>query len=388
MNLRVFSISLFLLISTAVVFVPATEAQSNTIWSFCTSDGSNPVIYFSPAFDSGMSGASAVFDGTSLGMQFTEYLKGRFDAKGSASCTGRFYNEADLVRSRQRFMAQMRQQNKQVVEVPEWTYVRDEVAIKSSLATPRGGYVDIEGGLPEDHIYCLTDTFQNTVYYTGPFPKNTNDTSNWSIGFFKYLQQKYSFRGDFRCQLWNETQAKLFMEARLTGAKAGGKQVVDTGWRWEPSAAATQAPAREEDREPVRTPAVQPPTASAQVRDLASKEVMPALHFCQNNRAMSQGYNCECLQLKISAYRKAHPADTINGTPPLESLFDGEQFDCSSCIRDSYAKMEARTQARSAGLKLPAAQECVSEKFVTLLHAKPSPSHAKDALDAAIKACR
>jgi hypothetical protein len=52
------------------------------------------------------------------------------------------------------------------------------------------------------------------------------------------------------------------------------------------------------------------------------------------------------------------------------------------------AKVEAREKAKSAGLRQPAAQDCVAEKFVTMLHARPIPSQAPAELNAAIKACQ
>jgi hypothetical protein len=124
------------------------------------------------------------------------------------------------------------------------------------------------------------------------------------------------------------------------------------------------------------------------VRDIASKEVSSALRFCQNDRAMSQGYDCACLQVKIYDYRVAHPAETLQGTPALASFFDGKEFECDKCINGNKAKYFAHDQAKSAGLRTPAAQDCAAEKFVSLLHASPTPSRAKEEVDSAIKACQ
>ena len=61
---------------------------------------------------------------------------------------------------------------------------------------------------------------------------------------------------------------------------------------------------------------------------------------------------------------------------------------CDKCINDAMAKMLAHDAAGSAGLRLPAAQDCVRQKFVASLHANPVPSQAQAELDTAIKACR
>lgn len=395
MNTRLFSISLLFIITTVILFAPAQSSatQSGTIWVWCFSDGSNPTVYFSRPFDSGMNANAGTFNGLSLGRQFTEYLKGRFGTKGQASCghgTNSVSQAAASLRV-QEFMAQMRQQNKQVVEVTDWNYMRDEVAIKASFNTPRaqGAYVDTEGGLPDDHIYCISEPFNNTVYYAESIAL-ANPSHNPSIGYFRFLQQKYSFKGNFTCPILNEPHAKLYLNSRLAGARAGGKQIVDTGW---PAATPTTTAQVPNDRyqdndQPVQRPTANQATPSTQVKAIASKEVTPALTYCQNNRAISQGYNCACLQVKIYDYRVSHPAETLRGTPTLASFFDGKQFECDKCINASMAKYFARDQAKIAGLKTPAAQNCAAEKFVSLLHSNPIPSHAKEELDSAIKECR
>jgi len=288
-------------------------------------------------------------------------------------------------------MAQSRSQNKQVIEVTDFKYVRDETAIKATFTPSREGntYNAVAGGLRNDHIYCVTGPFNNTVYYADVIPL-ANPSSNPAPDYFKFLQQKYSFRGDLACPILNESQAKLYLNARLAGARAGGKQIVNTGWPTAAPAATTQVPndRYQDNDQPAQRPTGGQPAPSAQVRDIASKEVSPALTFCQHDRAMSQGYDCGCLQVKIYDYRVAHPAETLKGTPTLASFFDGKQFECDKCINVNKAKYFARDQAKIAGLRTPAAQDCVAEKFVSLLHASPIPSRAKEAVDSAIRACR
>jgi hypothetical protein len=275
--------------------------------------------------------------------------------------------------------------------VTDWTYQRDEIAIKASFNTPRehGAYVNVEGGLPADHVYCIAGPSSNTIYYADVMPL-PNPSNNPSVGYFRFLQQKYLFKGDLTCPILNEPHAVLYLNARLAGARAGGKQIVNTGWPTATSTTTAQVPndRYQDNEQPVLRPTPNQPVAAAQVRDLASKEVSPALQYCQNNRAMSKGYNCACLQVKIYDYRIAHPAETLRGTPTLASFFEGKQIECDKCINASMAKYFARDEAKVAGLRTPGAQDCAAEKFVTLLRADPLPSHAKEELDAAIKACR
>ena len=395
MDKRVFFISLLAVIFTAIVFLPvhSTATQSATVWVWCSSDTSAPTVYFTGPFDSGLSARSTTFDTTSVARQFAEYVKGRFDAKGNATCgrgaTG--VDQATASQTMHQLMAQARSQNKQVVEVSDFKYVRDETAIKATFASSREGntYNEVAAGLRNDHIYCVTGSFNNTVYYADVIP-NPNPSSNPAPDYFKFLQQKYSFRGDLACPILNEAQAKLFLNARLTGARAGGKQVVNTGWPTAASAATAQSSSDryQDNDQPAQRPATPQAAPSAQVRDIASKEVTPALTLCQSERAISQGYDCSCLQVKIYDYRVAHPAETLKGTPTLASFFDGKEFACDKCINANRAKYFARDQAKSHGLQTPAAQDCAAEKFVSLLRANPIPSQAKAEVDSAIKACR
>src|SRR6478672_4415292 len=380
---RVFLTLLLVIIFTVIVFLPSHSGatQSETVWVWCFSDTSAPTVYFTGPFDSGLSARSTTFNTLSLGRQFAEYLKGRFNTKGDATCGkgATSMDQAGALQTMRQVMAQSRSQNKQVVEVSDFKYVRDETAIKATFTPSREGstYNEVAGGLRNDHIYCVTGPFNNTVYYADVIP-NPNPSSNPAPDYFRFLQQKYSFKGDLACPILNEPQAKLYLNARLTGARAGGLRIVNTGWPAAAPAATAQAPndRYQDNNQPAqRTTAGGAP--SAQVRDLASKEVSSALTFCQSDRAMSQGYDCGCLQVKIYDYRVAHPAETLKGTPALASFFDGKEFQCDKCINNYKAKTFAHDQAKIAGLRTPAAEDCAAEKFVSLLHASPNPSRAK-----------
>lgn len=380
-----FPLFLFILFS-AIGFVPA---QTNTVWSWCLSDSEQPV-YVSRPFDSGMKRGPS-FNGTSLGRQFAEYLRGRFDIKTTASCsTAGTTDQASVAGRVQNYVADLRRQNKQVVELADWNYIRDQVAIDASF-DPKGDptYINVEGTLPQDHFYCVSDSYQNTVYYAQPMRMTSRDTSTPSIAFFNMLQQKYGYKGQQTCLLSSDPRATLLLKARLDGARAGGKKVVSTGW---PVAGASNSSAQtrlpDEDREPVQNSTVNQPAPSVHVRDIAGKEVSPALGFCRATRALLVSYDCVCLQLKIYDYRIAHPNDTLRALPALASFFDGKLIDATKCMTDAPAKTEARNRAGSARLKLPAQQDCVADKFVALLHANPVPSLAESQMDSAIKACR
>jgi len=393
MNTRTFFLSLLFIIATVILSAPtsSTATQSGTYWTWCWSDISLPTIYYTRMFDSGISAKVQGNFAVPLGKQFGEYVYGRFDVRGDAACNYNFRKET-VALSMETFLAQLQKQNKKLVEVPDWNYMRDETAIKASFSTTGtdNPWVDVEGGMPPDHIYCVVP-FNNTIYYAEPVPL-TNPSNNRTPTYFKFLQQKYSTRGNIKleCPILNEPHAKLYLSARLAGARAAGKQVVNTGWPPENFNTTAEVPndRYQDNNQPAQRPATNQVTSSAQVRDTAAKEVTPALAYCQNNRPMARGYNCACLQAKIYDYRIAHPGETLQGTPTLASFFDGKEFQCDKCINDSMAKILAHDAAGSAGLRLPAAQDCVAQKFVASLHANPIPSHAQAELESSIRACR
>jgi hypothetical protein len=393
MNTRILFLALVFIIATIILFAPthSKATQSATIWAWCMSDTSAPTVYFAGPFDSGMSAKSGTFNGLSLGRQFAEYLKGRFDsvidpsAVTAASCGHGVNNgEQSALQRMKEIVAQMRQQNKQAVELSDWSYMRDEVAIKASFNTPggQGAYVDVEGGLRPDHIYCVSDAFNNTVYYAEPIAL-TNPSINPSRDYFRFLQQKYAFKGTFNCSSINEQQAKLYLNARLAGARAGGKQVVSTGWP--PANFSAIAEAQNERYKDNDQPAQRPTTRPTQAQAITAI-TMQAVASCSHDPAMGRVYSCNCLQTRIHDYLAQHPSEV--GTSTAASLLAVTAYQPENCLNDPVAKTVARETANSAGLKSVAALDCAGAKFVAALHANPIPSRAQAELDGAIKACR
>src|SRR5262244_94414 len=113
MYMRLFLISLLFVIFTAIIFLPTRSTattQSQTVWVWCASDASSPIVYFTGPFDSGLSARSTTFNTQSLGRQFAEYLKGRFNTKGDATC-GKGANSVDqagALQTMRQLMAQSR----------------------------------------------------------------------------------------------------------------------------------------------------------------------------------------------------------------------------------------------------------------------------------------
>jgi len=182
--------------------------------------------------------------------------------------------------------------------------------------------------------------------------------------------------------------AQRLVNAHLDGARAAGKKVVETGWKYDASQVSTSRPAAaDEDREPAQRPAAQPP--NLQARDFVIKENPRVTAYCVHDRLMASAFDCDCLRRQISTYRMNHVSDTLSASPtPLEELFKGEKFDCKSCIQvDWKFKIGVKSFARGPGEPETVAA-CTIEKFHALLTAKPYPSQVKELLSEAHSACR
>ena len=155
--------------------------------------------------------------------EFNEYLKGRFDFKGNETypvgCP--FFDSVSQGEASKRDLEnQMRQANKQVVEV-RWGFKPNEaeIALSSAPRTEREA-----NGPPRPrptHTWCLSDTYQGTVYATGPFDTDQN-WAQWYQGFNRFLKEKYSFPGRVECKVTTLSDARRLMSARTEGARAAG----------------------------------------------------------------------------------------------------------------------------------------------------------------------
>ena len=365
----------------------ATQASS---FGYCASTPNGGDVYFSEIFNAGPT-VYITRDTTPIQNEYNEYLKGRFDFKSNASygvgCP-LFYNMGQAQSGKQSYEMQIRQGNKHIVEV-DWAY---RPAPGSMVPAPRPGVPSASGVVtPQpDQTFCISDVDQNTVYVTGPNATPPPVTmSSWINGFIDFLKGKYSFQGRVYCNMGTVESARRLINAHSDGARAAGRKVVETGWKYDATQATSSSRpvVQDEDREPVQRPAAQP--ANLQARDFANKETPRVTAYCVHDRVMAAAFDCDCLRRQIATYRKEHVSDTLSATPtPLEELFKGDRFDCRSCIRVDW---KFKPGVRGV-MHLPGSSEtvrdCVVEKFHALLTAKPYPSQSQELLNEAIRACR
>jgi hypothetical protein len=161
-------------------------------------------------------------------------LKGRFDyASNSNYPVGCPTTQGD--QGKQQFETQLRQQNKQIVEVP-WKDAPDAAAPSASsaqLGHGLTGHSRQPAAPPADHAFCISKTYNDTIYVTGPIEtKPPVNLSQWNMGFTQYLKQKYSYQERVvNCNLAALSNAQRLLNAHEEGARAANKKVVETGWK-------------------------------------------------------------------------------------------------------------------------------------------------------------
>jgi hypothetical protein len=383
-----FSLALLSLVS--VHFRPNAAASQTGLLGFCASGLDQSPIYITQIFNTGLNPAY-VADTQPLQNEYSEYLKGRFDIKSnspfSVACTVSL-TMSQAQSGKNYYETQARQGNKQIVEI-EWGY-RAEPGAAPAMTQP-GHSVTHVTAAPADRMFCVSDPYQGTVYFTVPVATTPPvAVYQWVNGFTAFLKNKYSFDGRVFCNMGSAVGARRLVNAHLDGSRAAGHRVVDTEWKYDASQTTSTSAARppqDEDRDPAPRPAAQPP--NLQARDFAVKEHPRSLAICVADRPMAAAFDCQCLVRLISRYRLDHVSDTLSASPtPLEELYKGERFDCKSCIQVDWKfkpgiKSVARFQRPREG-----EADCVVEKMHSLLEAKPYPSQTSELLDEAMKACR
>ena len=379
------------ILPVVVIHFSHNAAATQTLVGYCASNGDQSV-YITQIFNTGFS-LEVAPDSRPIENEYIEYLKGRIDFKSNAAypVTCSVFNSMGLAQSsKQNYEMQMRQGNNKIVEL-EWNYEpqpgrassvrRPGVPSASGIATPQ-----------PDHTFCISDSYQNTVYFTGPnaTPPRVS-MSYWVSGFTQFLKGKYSFAGRVYCNMGTADIGRRLVNAHLDGARAAGRRVIETDWKYDASQVINTSSSRPADQDEDRPSAPRPTaqTPNLQARDFAIKEGPAALSHCVGDRLMASAFDCACLRRQISKYRLDHVSDTLSASPtPLEELFKGEKLDCKSCIQvDWKFKMAVRGFARSPG-EPEAMGDCTVEKFHTRLEAKPYPNQSRELLNEAKRACR
>jgi hypothetical protein len=372
----------FLILECASLTVQPTFAQDVVMKGYCASDAGQTVVYISEVFNTGLR-KYGFHDDQPIDNEFNEYLKGRFDFKGNETypvgCP-LFDSVSQAEASRREFENQTRQANKQVVEV-NWGFKPNEVEIALS-AVPRTEHEANGPPRPRPtHTWCLSDTNQGTIYSTGPFDTDQN-WAQWYQGFNRFLKEKYSFPGRVECKVTTLSDARRLIQARTDGARAAGRKVLDTGWRYDPSTAVVSKPApKDDDPEPAAQRRVAP-SPSQDVRAAATKEIPDSQAYCQKDPAMSAFFNCQYFSRSVYGYRIAHPGDAQS----IASLVAGEKLNLSECIDNMRVMFWVKDRAAAQKLS-PQVTNCAVQNVISTLNKKPQLSHMQEFYKEAVAAC-
>lgn len=370
-------------------FVPGSStAQVLKTPSYCASESSGPIVYFSAIFDTKLN-QPVKFSSSVIAREFSEYLKGRYEFNTTSNFPAGcplFRDTGQAEASKRDYQARMRQANKQIVEV-DWKYVVDEDLVAASYSNQGEDVAAVvQRKRKPDHTYCLSDSAQGTLYTTGPVETGTaTNMSLWYRGFDQFLKQKYSFKEQINCNLGSRQDDERIIAARIAGARAAGKKVVNTEWKYDPAAAATTnaRPAqRDDDPEPVQRPA--PPNPSRQASDTAAKEMPASLAYCQKDQAMSTVFNCNSFARVVYNYRMAH----LNEAPEaVASLVASNKLNCAECIDNTRVSLWVDKQGNADKLDQRVIN-CVSQNVIVTLYKKPEANHLRDFYKEAVAACR
>jgi len=366
----------FLVVPIAAIPLAAQDATGR---GYCATLTSDSVVYVTPVFDTKLK-AGSPYRSQLMGLEYNQYIKGRFDYAHSdphsATC-GSYETVMQAESGRQTLELQVTRANGRVVPVT-WAYQPDSAEVQFSFnAQPsEGGYGPAYKLGPNDKGFCVTESFSTPMYISSVFDLPTPGLGEAPRAWTKFLAAKYGYKGQgvdptkqnpTHCGDGGWGDPARMVRARIAGAKAAGRKIVETGWK--PGDAA-----------PAAAPAP-PAPPSAELREAATKDGSEALTFCQSDRMLNGALNCYMVQRTVYNYRMA------NG-PGLSvaELLANDKLDCTNCINPMNADMWATSRAQSNGFSLPKAK-CVGPKFVAALKAKPYVNRVKELFEAAMKAC-
>jgi len=369
----------FLALASFLFIQPSVANAQGTAMGYCASNVGQPVVYFSAIFDSKIPLLGRL-NTRPWGSEFNAYLMGRFDFKPSqnfgGSCIGG--RIADVETSKRKLEDQVRQENKQVVEL-DWKYTPNPVEL--ALYTNNRNS-EVPPALPPNATYCLSDSYQGTFYYSGPFATGSAENySLWNRGFYQTITQRYGFKGDSICNSIAFDLGRRLFAALSEGARAGGRKVVDTGWKYDPATVATKpAPPKDDDPEPAVRPAAPKPTNQA--RDAAVKELPESKAFCSKDPMLSVVFNCDNFARSVYNYRTEHPTDTST----LASLIAADKVYLADAIDNTHVSLWVNKRGTAQNLDTRVIN-CVEQNVIVTLQKKPQANHLQDFYRDAVAVC-
>ena len=323
----------FLSITIAFILITnsATTHQTSR-FGYCMSDPGSSPVYFSNVMDFGTTG---LIDANPIQNEFNEYLLGRFEYRTNsafgAQCPSSAYTMQQGITARRDYENQLRQSNKQIIEV-DWTWAMDPDLVAAAglqHRMPRPG-----PQLPVDNSFCFSETYGGTVYIAGPVQTGSAvSMGNFNIGFTQWLKQRYSFQGNVYCNMGTSKTARRLVAAHIQGARAANKKVIETDWHFE-SNATSVTQQQDEDREPAPARPVAPTAPQSELqlaRAQARAEEPQSRAYCQSDPILKTVFSCPNFAQAVTVFRVAHRNDD-GAKEPLDRVLEDPNFACTACV--------------------------------------------------------
>jgi hypothetical protein len=353
--------------------------------AFCFSEQDKPVVYFSKIFDVDIT--VPMIDTQPLVNGYIIHLQEKYDYKTNNNYPVvcplyKTLGEAEV--TRRKMQAQVQPTAKQIED--DWT----PPAWAQVLQSPGGpGFFPASPPIPT-HTFCAVG-IESTMYFSAVFDTlGALNNQKWNDAFKGFLSKQYGAQAEIEptCTILNTVrEAERNLNARVGGVRANKHKAVETGWKFDPTGTykpmPKPTPKVDDDPEPQIAQKQPRPAPAPDAREFATKEAQAALTICQNDRVMSGAFDCYRIHRTVYNYRIAHAGEV--SPEPVVKLLD--KLDCHECIIDYQVKMWARSAAQSRGLQ-PNGADCVAQRFLTNVQAKPNPGHAKELFEAAIAACK
>jgi hypothetical protein len=383
-------IILFFSVIISFIAIPnSATTKQTTLFGYCMSDPGSSPVYFSNVIDFGTNG---MIDANPIQNEFNEYLRGRFESKTSGpfgtQCPTSAYTRQQGIEMRRDYENQLRQSNKQIVEV-DWMWVIDPDLVASAGFQHRMPRPVSQG--PVDNSFCFSETSNGTVYVAGPVQTGSSvSMANFNIGFTQYLKQRYSFQGRVNCNMGTHKTATRLVAAHIQGSRAANKNVVETDWHFD-SNVSSVTQQQDEDREPAQNRPVVVPQVSQtelqQARAEATSERPVSRNFCQKDQVLSKIFSCPDFAQAVFVYRVAHRADA-GAREPVESLVDDPKFPCQGCVNGVQVMTWVRRRTLDEKLN-PSSQNCIVSTLTKTLNSNTSQvrSHLENFYKSAVAAC-
>jgi hypothetical protein len=365
-----FCLRFILIVSATIGFIFFTNSVPTktqaTGFGFCRSDPGSSPVYVSNVFDFGTSG---LIDTNPIQNEFNEYLRGRFEYKTNgpgAGCLGSLHagdNMQQTMARRRDYEAELRQDNKQIVEV-DWTWVIDPDLVASAGFQHRMPRPVSQG--PTDTSFCFSETYVGTVYVAGPVQTGSSvSMGNLNIGFTQYLKQRYSFQGRVNCNMGTRPTAARLVAAHIQGARAGNKNVVETDWHFD-SSVASVTQQQDEDPEPAPTRPTAPtgPQSELQLARVQARAEEPASRaYCQNDPILKTVFSCQNFAAAVTVFRVAHRNDA-GAREPVARVLEDPNFVCTACVTGPqvFVYVNRRAMAEKLNGKVKTCLERTLEK--------------------------